>query len=62
MLERAASKVAHFIAFDHSGLGDGRLDHLELKLAIRLTSGDEVPLTDCERIVRALDTDGKRNE
>ena len=31
---------------------------LELKLAIRLTAGDEVPLADCERIVRALDTDG----
>ena len=45
-----------FERFDSSG--DGRLDHLELKLAIRLTAGDEVPLADCERIVRALDTDG----
>ena len=46
----------NFERFDSSG--DGRLDHLELKLAIRLTAGDEVPLADCERIVRALDTDG----
>ena len=45
-----------FERFDSSG--DGRLDHLELKLAIRLTTGDEIPLADCERIVRALDTDG----
>eukprot|EP00908_Phaeocystis_cordata_P016508 Transcript_27767.p1 GENE.Transcript_27767~~Transcript_27767.p1 ORF type:complete len:652 (+),score=232.50 Transcript_27767:94-2049(+) len=42
----------------YDSAGDGFLDHLELKLAIRVATGDEVQLDDCERLVRALDTDG----
>ena len=45
-----------FERFDSAG--DGYLDHLELKLAVRTATGDEVPLDDCERVVRSLDTDG----
>lgn len=39
---------------DHSGF----LDPLELKLAIRLATGVNLPLNDCVRLVRSIDADG----
>lgn len=38
--------------------GDGRVDATELKIAYRLLSGDDIPITDCEEIIRAFDNDG----
>ena len=45
-----------FDRFDTSG--DGSLDAPELKLAIRVLTGEDLSVEDCERIVRSMDTDG----
>jgi hypothetical protein len=40
--------------------GDGRIDATEFKIAYRILTGsaDDLPLSDCEEIVRAFDSDG----
>jgi Ca2+-binding EF-hand superfamily protein len=45
-----------FHKYDTSG--DGFLDAIELKLALRSTTGVEFDLVDCERIISSMDTDG----
>ena len=38
--------------------GDGRLDAMELKLALRATTGDDVSLQKCNDMIGSVDTDG----
>lgn len=38
--------------------GDGRLDAMEFKIAIRASVGDDVPLEDCQKMIGSVDTDG----
>ena len=38
--------------------GDGRLDAMELKLALRCSAGAELSLEDCGFMIRSVDTDG----
>lgn len=45
-----------FDRFDTSS--DGFLDGVELKLALRVVTGEDLSLLECERIVRAVDADG----
>jgi len=45
-----------FDRFDTSG--DGQLDAMELKLALRSITGTELEVEDCERMIRCMDTDG----
>lgn len=53
---RAAKLAATFQRFDTSG--DGFLDSMELKLALRSITGEDLSVDDCERIIRTMDTDG----
>ena len=48
--------AAVFKAFDTSG--DGALDATELRLALRVAIGADLPLEKCEAIVHAADQDG----
>lgn len=45
-----------FDRFDTSG--DGRLDAMELKLALRSIINADLEIEDCERMIRSMDTDG----
>jgi Ca2+-binding EF-hand superfamily protein len=45
-----------FAKFDTSG--DGYLDAEELRLAIKVAKGDEVPLEDCKELIAEIDCDG----
>lgn len=38
--------------------GDGRLDAMEFKLALRASVGDDVPLEDCQKMIGTVDADG----
>lgn len=52
---RAAKLAATFQRFDTSG--DGFLDSMELKLALRSITGEDLSVDDCERIIRTMDTE-----
>lgn len=54
--EREAHLRKIFDRFDTSG--DGQLDAMELKLALRSLTGTELEIEDCERMIRSMDTDG----
>ena len=45
-----------FEAYDSSG--DGRIDASEFKVAYRKLAQQDLPLSDCEHIIRAYDADG----
>jgi hypothetical protein len=45
-----------FMRCDSSG--DGRVDATEFRVAYRLLSGDDLPISDCEDIIRAFDFNG----